>query len=1315
MVSPIDQELIVRDLGILLRLREDDTPLRFALQSPSYAAQAVVLAYFAEECLRRNQRILLLVPSQRHVLCEKLKEWLERSRHSNSRVFSFFEGKKWPHGRVVLTTWEKGFNLLQRRSRNQFSAVALIGLDEMLSAQNRSYLADVLLFLLVRKKRIVRALSIYWTSPYWNDLLRLVSHLDPSLSILDQWASRSSNESLRVFPELSPMVLRKEVHRLRQAGMIRLEPLRRHRESTRVQGREIATQALRSNQWQPEGVCIVTNRSREDFPPSQTLSFRTFTEDLSPTVRIAVLDIASLIDHRKAILSSLARYFPLPGVQIVLLVDAFWQKRLTDRSSKNKLGFWWNEIFEPRPFAQGEIDHLTVLRLFSQQRTTSFLDEYVEQSCLVARSPLFHPAISEPEEQKIAGFRSQPTYHRALRAAFAELQAANLLQGGYKVRTSPLGQLIMRYNLPFQAYRTLAWHIEGVKQPHGLPLDKVEQAEFFATLYHTFASQVIKDQQGEILQYGDFLHAFQQILGVVCAPTNPDPHSYSQISRMITPAILQAVFQHILSSADLTLQSLADSVETILTRLKGLQAKLLHNNPDKTQLTRYAGNPAGTQEQLITALLQFATTESNIAGEPTQAPLFLKVQDLIARLDVPRRTAHNYLYRIFNRRALTDGLAFFGIHREKVLRIRLLLEMETWPLGRGRPALVIFRQEKSHLEICGNCTARVPSLGLCSWLQRLNAADSERMPLDLKQRLESVPARMPRCRLFAPRTGAFYVRELNYHIGDLFGRQEPLCPRCKEHLRREPKPQQPVACRSCGSVLSSIQKGPFRNYIKVELSEEALLQAYAEELGFGRLPRPHPADSDNLHLYIDAHWKTRIVGNELLLTHNDQTWAYPLETLATVYTEGKPTLITQLRRRGVPRCHSRSIRGIRRKTAPRLQETLHYGYPAAILAVPYVIRLLSSIMTTTRELYRIIPKSPAVQVTKTACQQAYEQQGRYIARQLAHGILPMRNELQYFETWVRRPLVTMCRAVLHYVWDDRRMINPRRGRQKCRRVAAPFTGVQDFHRAWTMTDTALNTVNHLQRTVLRETLAQVGYGWNPGRLFNHEPRDKPGKGALLDLEEEPRLLVEVQLTRALGQKRFGPSHFHQRFIPQGLPYYYPNDKGFQALWRFVHQEFLPQPVQMAFDCPLSFRQLSLADACRQYAIVTRQRLNALARHPCYRIIRQGGITVSAEQLAIVGAGYLGRYPELAVPFIPDRLWGPAAWERTLHDLPHFWCDLPQQLLNPDWLGDSACAHVLQFIRMLRQSLATLKTQIIGGTTAERLQETVSVSTPMDDY
>ncbi|MFX1474182.1 MAG: hypothetical protein ACFFCO_01725 [Promethearchaeota archaeon] len=106
-------------------------------------------------------------------------------------------------------------------------------------------------------------------------------------------------------------------------------------------------------------------------------------------------------------------------------------------------------------------------------------------------------------------------------------------------------------------------------------------------------------------------------------------------------------------------------------------------------------------------------------------------------------------------------------------------------------------------------------------------------------------------------------------------------------------------------------------------------------------------------------------------------------------------------------------------------------------------------------------------------------------------------------------------------------------------------------RGWTPFDAALNLASRLLRWRLRKINANLGLGLQAPPLFLHTPSHTPGLGAHLDLEEQPRLALTLQVFRAFHSNRFALGDFHRYLTPLRVPYFVSTQSIYHKINRLV--------------------------------------------------------------------------------------------------------------------------------------------------------------------
>lgn len=502
--------------------------------------------------------------------------------------------------------------------------------------------------------------------------------------------------------------------------------------------------------------------------------------------------------------------------------------------------------------------------------------------------------------------------------------------------------------------------------------------------------------------------------------------------------------------------------------------------------------------------------------------------------------------------------------REQLRSIRQYTRLIHYQAGWHRPRLLLVRGslEQGELvlplqftETCGDCTYLNREAGLCAlwyWVAR------ERP--DLADRDARISARLHGCRHFTPKTD-FTVNKPATTTLIAGAALSPdirwICARsgCGGLLDRPPKVGVIARCQLCGTEYRKLPRGPLRahvGFLDVLRNDVRSILGYVPEELARDLPLPR------LSLFLGPDDRIIRVTDEALTVSYARgrcEEAYGLATVEHVSLEpesAESSVVKFLRSHGC-RLTVRRRPALQSRPSPAMTQALRRGQFAPSLFLRHCIAQYLSVLHVTAAL----PLSGEVD---------HEQASRVLWRQLDRLQLHSerlahhpnsRTRLRICEAQMMRELTALLRRrVAQENLPDVGAVGRRRGRRVTHWSRFPL-GVA---RGWTPLDAALNLASRLLRHQLRVISAELGFGWNTHPLFLHEPRDHPGLGVHLDLEEVPRLQLHVLVALAFCNGQLTAADFNTDYTSSRLPFYTPTLEGHRKL-RDIVERLLHQPVQ----------------------------------------------------------------------------------------------------------------------------------------------------------
>jgi hypothetical protein len=501
--------------------------------------------------------------------------------------------------------------------------------------------------------------------------------------------------------------------------------------------------------------------------------------------------------------------------------------------------------------------------------------------------------------------------------------------------------------------------------------------------------------------------------------------------------------------------------------------------------------------------------------------------------------------------------------REQLRLIRHYTRLIHYQNGWHRPRLLLVRgvlQEGELVlplqftETCADCTYLDREAGLCGlwhWVAR------ERP--DLADRDARVSPRLHGCRHFTPKTD-FSVKQLATTTLISGTALSPdlrwICARtgCSGLLDCPPKVGVIARCSVCGTEYRKLPRGPLRvhmGFLDVLRNDVRSILGYVP----GELARDLPPPRLSLFLGPDDRI-TELTDHTLTVSYarGRRSEAYELATvehISLVSDSADSAAVKQLRAHGCRLTVRRQPR-VLSNPSPGVAQALRRGQAAQNLFLRHCVAQYLSILHVTATL----PFSGEVD---------YEQTSRALWRQLdrlqLHGErLPphpdSRTRLRICEAQMMKELTALLRSrVAQESLPEVDTIGRRRGRRVTHWSRYPL-GVA---RGWTPLDAALNSAGRLLRHHLRAQSANLGLGWNTYPLFLHEPRDHPGLGVHLDLEEAPRLQLHALVALAFCNGQLTADDFNADYTSSRLPFYTPTLEGHRKL-RAIVEHLLQLPV-----------------------------------------------------------------------------------------------------------------------------------------------------------
>ncbi|MFX1561926.1 MAG: hypothetical protein ACFFDP_01275 [Promethearchaeota archaeon] len=483
-----------------------------------------------------------------------------------------------------------------------------------------------------------------------------------------------------------------------------------------------------------------------------------------------------------------------------------------------------------------------------------------------------------------------------------------------------------------------------------------------------------------------------------------------------------------------------------------------------------------------------------------------------------------------------------GFHRPRLLLVRID------PEARGEPVV-----PERYRRTCGECVFFDAEAQVCAlWYQ----VASVRQDLVEEQRAgrRQTSRHLNGCRYFTAKT-SYHISEKKLKAATIISPREGVyevrqCdrPGCSGYLNRIPRVGTVGQCNRCGTTYRKTPRG--RLYVQIGVLDllQHEVRAIAGTLPSNLLPKMEAPSIDTASLYLTSDDTIQEVSREQIVISYHQgrlIETYPLDEVGTLsLPAGKLDKATEvlLIQQGI-RVIQRSDPSVPKHPIPAITKALKQGVGNPTLFRRHCVAQYLSLLHATASLYPYFERDVI---------------NRLLWRQLdrlylfSHAQISSDDKERIYLRACEGQMAYMFHATLRSALATFGATDTSIGRVHGRRVR--FRGSRlGLARGWTHFDAALNLASRLLRSHLRAINAGLGLGWQTLPLFLHTPRDHPGLGVHLDLEEVPRLALTLSIFQAFNSGQIAQKDFKCQFTPLQIPFYSPNSIGYQKLHQLVNQ------------------------------------------------------------------------------------------------------------------------------------------------------------------
>lgn len=517
--------------------------------------------------------------------------------------------------------------------------------------------------------------------------------------------------------------------------------------------------------------------------------------------------------------------------------------------------------------------------------------------------------------------------------------------------------------------------------------------------------------------------------------------------------------------------------------------------------------------------------------------------------------------------------------RQQLQSIRQYTRLIYYRKGWHRPIQLLVRGNlrlgelvlpEQFTKTCGECTFLERQPGLCALWHWVGKDYPE-----LKKRPAQVSRSLHGCWHFTSRTDFAVTQLASTTIIDgdsLRPLTRWICARsgCDGILDCPPKVGFIARCTVCGTEHRKLPRGPLRVHIGFLDLLRNEVRAITGDVPEG-LAQDLPSHCLSLFLGPDDHI-LEVTKSQIKVQYAGSRVeeSYEIITIehVTLTPESAPPIIQATLRRAGIHLTIRTRPSVPPQPSPKIAEALRMGRESAELFLRHCCAQYLSLLHATASLH-----STGEVDHDDICCLLWEQLDhlQLHSKHITQESCP-RTRLRACEAQMTKELVGVLRyQVAQHSLNEVKAIGRRRGRRVPHWSRFPI-GVA---RGWTPLDAALNLANRLLRQQLRTINANLGLGWNTQSLFLHQPQDHPGLGVHLDLEEVPRLFLNVLVTIAFCTSNITLDDFNTDYTSSRLPFYTPTIRAYAKLLQLV-ETVLEQPTKY------QGKLLSLRDAHSQH-------------------------------------------------------------------------------------------------------------------------------------